>query len=167
MVRLDLAGDLGFDGQESGLRLHAATGADSDRQRPADPGDDPDLHYGIYPLVGRFCKVTPLRKMSAGFFVAASSFLIVGWIEARIQHGLRVSVWWQILAYVVLSAAEVLVSITGLEFSYKQAPLRMKSLIMALFLLAVSLGNAMTASVNNLMVRDLPGSSVSTGPRPG
>jgi len=123
----------------------------------------PIFTYGIYPLVGRFCKVTPLRKMSAGFFVAASSFLIVGWIEARIQHGLRVSVWWQILAYVVLSAAEVLVSITGLEFSYKQAPLRMKSLIMALFLLAVSLGNAMTASVNNLMVRDLPGSSVSTG----
>lgn len=123
----------------------------------------PIFTYGIYPLVGRFCKVTPLRKMSAGFFVAASSFLIVGWIESRIQGGLRVSVWWQILAYVVLSAAEVLVSITGLEFSYKQAPLRMKSLIMALFLLAVSLGNAMTATVNNLMVRDLPGTTVSTG----
>ena len=43
--------------------------------------------------------------------------------------------WWQILAYVVLTATEVLVSITALEFSYKQAPLRMKSFIMALFLL--------------------------------
>ena len=50
------------------------------------------------------------------------------------------SVWWQILAYVVLTASEVLVSITALEFSYKQAPLRMKSFIMALFLFSTSVG---------------------------
>jgi POT family proton-dependent oligopeptide transporter len=39
----------------------------------------------------------------------------------------------------------------------------MKSLIMALYLLSISVGNAMTASVNNLMVRDLPGTTVSAG----
>jgi POT family proton-dependent oligopeptide transporter len=55
------------------------------------------------------------------------------------------------------------VSITALEFSYKQAPLRMKSFIMALFLLSMSFGNLMTAAVNNFMVRELPGATVVSG----
>ena len=88
--------------------------------------------------MGKFFKVKPLRKIGIGLFTIAASFVIVGWIEAQIQAGHTVSVWWQILAYVVLTASEVLVSITALEFSYKQAPLRMKSFIMALFLLSTS-----------------------------
>ena len=125
----------------------------------------PIFTFGIYPLWGRFFKVTPLRKIGIGLFLVAASFLVVSWIESRIQGGHRVSAWWQILAYVVLSASEVLVSITALEFSYKQAPLRMKSFIMALFLLSTSVGNLMTAAVNNVMVRDLPGTTATSGPQ--
>ena len=125
----------------------------------------PIFTFGIYPLCARFVKVTPLRKISVGLFLVAASFLIVSWIEGRIQSGHRVSAWWQILAYVVLSASEVLVSITALEFSYKQAPLRMKSFIMALFLLSTSVGNLMTAAVNNFMVRELPGATAVSGPQ--
>jgi POT family proton-dependent oligopeptide transporter len=125
----------------------------------------PIFTFGVYPLCSRFFKVTPLRKISAGLFLVAASFLIVGWIERRIQSGHSVSAWWQILAYVVLTASEVLVSITALEFSYKQAPLRMKSFIMALFLLSTSVGNLMTASVNNFMVRELPGATAASGPQ--
>jgi POT family proton-dependent oligopeptide transporter len=98
-----------------------------------------------------------------GFFVIASSYLIVARIEGRIQSGETVSVWWQILAYVVLTASEVLVSITALEFSYKQAPLRMKSLIMALFLLSTSLGNAMTAGVNAFIKQPLHVEAIDVG----
>jgi dipeptide/tripeptide permease len=58
------------------------------------------------------------------------------------------SVGWQLLAYVVITAAEILVSITCLEFSYTQAPPQMKSLVMSLYLLSVSLGNLFTALVN-------------------
>jgi len=64
---------------------------------------------------------------------------------------------------VVLSASEVLVSITALEFSYKQAPLRMKSFIMALYLLSISVGNLGTAAVNDWMVRPLPGATGAAG----
>jgi proton-dependent oligopeptide transporter, POT family len=123
----------------------------------------PIFTFGIYPLVGRFVRITPLRKISAGLFCVAASFLIVSWIEGRIQGGHRVSAWWQILAYVVLTASEVLVSITALEFSYKQAPLRMKSFIMSLFLLSFSIGNLITATVNDIMVRPLPGASATSG----
>lgn len=124
----------------------------------------PIFSFVIYPLMGRFFTVTPLRKIGIGLFVIAASYLIVASIENEIMHGRSVSLWWQILAYVVLTAAEVLISITALEFSYKQAPLKVKSFIMAAtYLLAVSIGNAFTAQVNSAMVKPVPTISVTTG----
>ncbi len=123
----------------------------------------PLFSYAVYPFFGRFFTVTPLRKIGAGLFMVASSFIIVAWIEGRIQEGHVVSAWWQILAYVVLTASEVLVSITALEFSYKQAPLRIKSFIMALFLLSTSLGNLMIAGVNSAMVKPLHATAMQVG----
>ena len=123
----------------------------------------PVFTFLIYPAVARFVAVTPLRKIGAGLFVCAASFMVIAWIETRIQAGISTSVWWQILAYAVLTASEVMVSITALEFSYKQAPLRMKSFIMALFLLSTSVGNLFTAAVNGFMVRDLDATAIETG----
>jgi len=123
----------------------------------------PGFSYFVYPFVGRFFTVTPLRKIGAGLFVTAGSFLVIASIESRIQAGITVSVWWQILAYVILTAGEVLVSITGLEYSYKQAPLTMKSFIMALFLLSISAGNLFTAGVNHYMIRPLQASALDVG----
>lgn len=123
----------------------------------------PLFSYAVYPLMGRFFKVTPLRKIGIGFFVAASSFVVIAWIESRIQSGIVTSLWWQILAYGILTSGEVLVSITALEYSYKQAPLRMKSFIMALYLLSLSAGNLLTAFVSVNTVKPVDGVVVSAG----
>ncbi|MFT3709677.1 MAG: MFS transporter [Archangium sp.] len=123
----------------------------------------PLFSFAIYPLVGKFTKVTPLRKIGAGLFTVGGSFVIVAMIEKRIQAGETVSAWWQILAYMVLTAGEVLVSITALEFSYKQAPLRMKSFIMGLFLFSTTMGNLGIAAVNNAMVKPLHASGIEVG----
>ena len=48
---------------------------------------------------------------------------------------------WQILPYVLLTFGEVLVSATGLEFAYSQAPQSMKGVIMSFWYLAVTIGN--------------------------
>ena len=58
------------------------------------------------------------------------------------------TVAWQLLAYAILTAAEILVSITCLEFSYTQAPPALKSWVMAVYLCSVSAGNLLTAIVN-------------------
>ncbi|GJL50702.1 POT family MFS transporter [Candidatus Nitrospira salsa] len=108
----------------------------------------PVFTYGIYPTIDRVFPLTPLRKISIGFFVTMLAFVISASIEEQIESGLRPNIVWQLLAYVVMTGAEVMVSITCLEFSYTQAPLKLKSVIMSLFLLSVSLGNAFTSSVN-------------------
>jgi proton-dependent oligopeptide transporter, POT family len=125
----------------------------------------PIFTFAVYPIMSKFFTVTPLRKIGIGLFVTGGSFLIVAWIESRIQNGHSVSAWWQIGAYLVVTAGEVLVSITALEFSYKQAPLRMKSFIMSLFLLSTSVGNLITAGVNRAMVKPVHASAVATGPQ--
>lgn len=43
-------------------------------------------------------------------------------------------------AYVFIGISEVFASITGLEYAYKKAPVMMKSLVMALFLLTNCFG---------------------------
>ena len=49
------------------------------------------------------------------------------------------------------------ISITALEFSYTQAPKKMKSLILGFFLISVSMGNLFTAGVNHFIQNESPG----------
>lgn len=108
----------------------------------------PLFGFVIYPLLNKITKLNALKKMGIGFFITALSFAMVALAESRIQSGANVSVLWQVVAYFILTAAEVMISITCLEFSYTQAPNSMKSFIMGIFLLSVSLGNGITALVN-------------------
>jgi POT family proton-dependent oligopeptide transporter len=108
----------------------------------------PVFSYVIYPAIDKVFPLTPLRKIGLGLFVAATPFIVSAVIEYRIDAGYPPSVGWMLLAYVLLTSGEILVSITCLEFSYTQAPMKMKSFIMAIFLLSISLGNAFTAVVN-------------------
>lgn len=108
----------------------------------------PLVNYVIYPALGRSFEVTPLRKIGLGLFLTAVSYLVIAHIQTLIDAGGRPTVWWQFLAYVFLTLGEAMVSITGLEFSYTQAPNKMKSAIMAAWLFTVSLGNLFTARVN-------------------
>jgi POT family proton-dependent oligopeptide transporter len=105
----------------------------------------------LYPAMGRFFEVTPLRKIGIGLFVTAASFVVPALIQVRIDAGGQPFIGWQILAYVILTAAEVMVSITALEFSYTQAPRTLKSVIMGIFLLAIAVGNLLTAEVNGMI----------------
>uniref|UniRef100_A0A0M3ISA5 PKD_channel domain-containing protein n=1 Tax=Ascaris lumbricoides TaxID=6252 RepID=A0A0M3ISA5_ASCLU len=56
----------------------------------------------------------------------------------------------QIPQYVVLSIAEVLFSITGLEFAYSQAAPTMKSVVQALWLLTVAFGDVIIIIIAQL-----------------
>jgi len=118
----------------------------------------PLFAYVIYPAINKTFRLTALSKISIGLFVTVLSFVVAALIETRITSGGCPSIGWQFLAYVILTAAEIMVSITCLEFSYTQAPKKMKSFIMALFLLSISAGNAI-AFVVNWFIQNADGSS--------
>jgi len=108
----------------------------------------PLVNYVIYPFIDRFFTLTPLRKIGIGLFLTAGSYLVIWYIQQMIDAGGKPGVNWQFLAYIILTLGETMVSITGLEFSYTQAPNKMKSAVMALWLFTVSMGNLFTAGVN-------------------
>jgi len=108
----------------------------------------PLFAYVLYPLMGKYFEVTPLRKISIGLFLAVPSFIIIGLVETWLNAGQVPNIAWHMIAYIILTAAEILVSITCLEFSYTQAPNKMKSLIMGFYMLSVAIGNIFTALVN-------------------
>lgn len=156
----------------------------------------PVFTYVIYPFMGRFFTVTPLRKIGIGFVLTAMSFVIsaliettivsdgpaaasalwvalgnsadsipgnlsevvksaraAGWDQAQIAPFLAdmPSIGWQFLAYLVLTSGEILVSIVCLEFAYTQSPKRMKSFVMGIYFLGVSLGNFYVSGVNFIL----------------
>ena len=54
---------------------------------------------------------------------------------------------WLLPQYFVITCGEVMLSITGLEFSYSQAPAAMKSMVQACWLLTTAIGNLVVAFV--------------------
>uniref|UniRef100_A0A6Q2X2N2 Solute carrier family 15 member 2 n=1 Tax=Esox lucius TaxID=8010 RepID=A0A6Q2X2N2_ESOLU len=59
----------------------------------------------------------------------------------------NIHITWQIPQYILITAGEVMFSITGLEFSYSQAPANMKSVLQAGWLLTVAFGNVIVLIV--------------------
>ena len=121
----------------------------------------PLFTLGIYPRVGRFA--SPLRRMSYGMFLGAMSFLVVALLQARLEAGAQLSVLWQTVPYLILTAAEVLLSTTGLEFAFREAAPEMKSIVMSFWLLTIAFGDLLVVVVTKLFSNASdPAASVST-----
>jgi proton-dependent oligopeptide transporter, POT family len=112
----------------------------------------PLFSMGIYPMLDKMgLKTTPIRRMTWGMFVGAVSFAMVGLLQMWMDGSSdKINVMWQFFPYLVITIAEVMISITGLEFAYTQAPRAMKSTIMSIWLLTVFFGNLITAYVSKI-----------------
>ena len=118
----------------------------------------PIFSYLVYPALNRHINLTALRKIALGLFLTVFAFTIPAILQMQLDNGFTPHISWQLLAYVLLTSAEVMVSITCLEFSYTQAPNSMKSFIMAFFFLSVAVGNLFTSGVN-FIIQNADGSS--------
>ena len=111
----------------------------------------------LYPALGRFLHLGYLNKIAIGLFITVFSFVLVAGVQMRIDAGYHPSIGWQLPAYLLLTSAEVMVSITCLEFSYTQAPRTMKSFVMSFYMAAIALGNLFTSAVNYFIeIRTVP-----------
>src|ERR1043165_1659843 len=86
----------------------------------------------LYPALKRLgYELTALRRMTAGIAFSGVSWVVVGAMQLVLDGGHVFSITWQVLPYALLTLGEVLVSTTGLEFAYSQAPPAMKGVLMA------------------------------------
>ena len=120
----------------------------------------PLFSYLVYPAIDRIWRLTELRKIAIGMFLTVLAFAIPTWLQVQIDQGGTPSIVWQLLAYVVLTSAEVMVAITCLQFSYTQAPRTMKSFVMAFFMMSIAAGNLFTSAVNFFIQQEDGGSKL-------
>ena len=108
----------------------------------------------LYPALRRLgVEPTALRRMGLGIALAGAAWVAAGLLQLRLDGGAAVSIAWQVIPYLLLTFGEVLVSATGLEFAYSQAPASMKGTIMSFWSLSVTFGN-LWVLVTNAAVRD-------------
>jgi POT family proton-dependent oligopeptide transporter len=105
---------------------------------------------------------TPLRRMGMGIALSACAWIVIGIIQVTMDGGDKVSILWQLLPYALLTLGEVLVSATGLEFAYSQAPASMKGIILSFWYLAVTIGNLWVLIVNSAVKNDFVMGQIAT-----
>ncbi|XP_068185617.1 solute carrier family 15 member 2 [Antennarius striatus] len=98
-------------------------------------GACPDLNLGLLDFGASYTVI--LREESGNISTNRMED-----VEANNVH-----ITWQIPQYILITAGEVLFSITGLEFSYSQAPANMKSVLQGGWLLTVAFGNVIVLIV--------------------
>ncbi|EGG15379.1 hypothetical protein DFA_10213 [Cavenderia fasciculata] len=114
----------------------------------------PFFEYCIYrPIAKTRFNFSQLRRMVVGMWLCVIAFLVAMIVEMKIQdegNG-KVSIGWQVIQYFILTCAEILVSISSMEFAYAQAPASMKSMVMAVSLLSTSVGQIFVIFVVSLI----------------
>ncbi|HYG06037.1 MAG TPA: oligopeptide:H+ symporter [Stenotrophomonas sp.] len=108
----------------------------------------------LYPLLRRLGhEPTALRRMTAGIAFSGLAWVVVGAIQVQMDGGDAMHIAWQILPYALLTFGEVLVSATGIEFAYSQAPASMKGVVMSFWYLTTTVGN-LWVLLSNVAVRN-------------
>ncbi len=93
-------------------------------------------------LIGFLLVIMCMGLMSVAGFVGLSS---------------KVSILWEVLAYILLTAAELCISVVGLQLAFEEAPDRMKSMITGIWLCTVFLGNLLAGIFVHLYDKMEPG----------
>ncbi|XP_063979050.1 peptide transporter family 1-like isoform X3 [Diachasmimorpha longicaudata] len=121
-------------------------------------------------------QITPLADFSPGEYDVKVNDVNVGSIEIKLggvytlqiyvtanatKMGLTtitppnsVHILWLIPQYIVITMGEVMFSVTGLEFAFTQAPVTMKSLLQAAWLMTVAFGNLIVVIIAEAKIFD-------------
>jgi POT family proton-dependent oligopeptide transporter len=117
----------------------------------------------LYPALRRFgWEPTALRRMTAGIAFSGLAWIVIGGIQVAMDGGDPMSIVWQVLPYALLTFGEVLVSATGLEFAYSQAPQAMKGVVMSFWNLTTTIGNLWVLLANAAVRNDAITSNIAT-----
>src|SRR5262249_17458782 len=92
----------------------------------------------------------PTDKMLIGFILTAASMGVMALAGFMATPEYKVTIWWQVLTYFLITVAEICISPVGLELAFTAAPKAMKGFITGCFLLTVFFGNILNAQITRL-----------------
>ncbi len=96
------------------------------------------------------------RKMLIGFFLVALCMGMMS-MAGYMSVESKVSISWQIIGYVLMTAGELCISVVGLQLAFEEAPNSMKSMITGIWLCMVSLGNVLASQLVSIYAKTTPG----------
>jgi POT family proton-dependent oligopeptide transporter len=102
------------------------------------------LIIGLTPLVGMFWQRVSIannHKFMLGMLLSAGSSAIMSMASFAARHQGRVSPWWLLASYFVMSCAELCVAPIGFSLVTKLAPKRLLGVLMGAWFAAIALGN--------------------------
>ncbi len=102
-------------------------------------------------------KLSSPRKMLFGFFLVILCMALMS-VAGYIGVNSKVSIMWEVGAYILLTMAELCISVIGLQLAFEEAPDRMKSVITGIWLFTVFLGDMLVAWFARIYTRMNPGS---------
>ena len=93
---------------------------------------------------------THLKRIGIGMVLATLAFVLSAFVQFAIDSRTgenKVSVFVQIPQFAVMALAEILVSITAMEFAYLHAPEGMKATCQSLYLMSTAVGDLLGAGL--------------------
>lgn len=96
------------------------------------------------------------KKMLLGFFAVTfcMGVMTVAGFMAATQ---KISILWEAGAYVLMTCAELCISVIGLQLAFEEAPVRMKSTITGIWLCTIFLGNVLAGFFSRFYPMTTPG----------
>ena len=96
------------------------------------------------------------RKMLIGFILVLLCMVLMTVAGFLATHS-KVSVMWEVGAYVLITAAELCISAIGLQLAFEEAPEHMKSIITGVWWFTVFLGDILAGLFSRLYTETTPG----------
>jgi len=96
-------------------------------------------------------------KMLFGFVLTGITMAIMAVAGYRSAAVGQVSILWEVVPYVMITIAEICISVVGLELAFTAAPNSMKSFVTACWLLTVFVGNILNSQVTPYYAKLSPG----------
>jgi len=93
---------------------------------------------------------TPI-KFALGFFLGAIAFFVMTQAQHIANTGVKVSPWWLITVYVLLTLGELMLSPIGLSMITKLAPTKLISVVMGLWMASFAAGNYTAGMLESFM----------------
>ncbi len=101
-------------------------------------------------------RLSSVTKMLLGFFLVILCMGVMA-VAGFVAVSEKISILWEAGAYVLMTMAELCISVIGLQMAFEEAPERMKSMITGIWLCTIFLGDMFAGWFSRIYTQTTPG----------